>query len=440
MQHETAVEEIRAMTPARASSERFIPVDRHEIHDKLLSSGIWAPHEQRDAQTVLSYIARLRQQDSLINLDELSTLYDDFNPDDETVNDPAREAEDKTEKLKLLTLRLRALFESANFTSINEQQLEKILKEASPSGVEVDVDLTEFDLTILYFRGDSKDIRSRRDWDTFFLEKTYVVDVFRRFVMAVKLKSAESRIAEIMEKEGISRKKAEKRLKKLRASLPKGVSSDKIYIKMFKYIPQQDLEMLFPNTKIKLRYWDKVRLWITAGGGTAAGVFTTATKVLATAALSPILLAMALFGLIGVIFRQVMNLINTRTKYMMQLAQNLYFHNLANNQSVLALLIDEAEEENIKEEILLYTALLKGSQTPGQLQRAKLDVEAFLKAHWNVIVDFDVHDAFRRLREDGLVSGDPDGIITVMPLAEAKNHLWERWVGLLNKSATPLAA
>ncbi len=440
MQHETASEEITAMKPARTSSERFIPIDRHDIHERLLNSGIWAPNEQRDAQTVLNYIARLRQQDSLINLDELTSLYDAFNPDDETINDPSKSGDDTGEKLEALTRRLRSLFESANFTSINEEQLEKILREASPSGVEVDVDLTEFDLTILYYRGDSKDIRSRRDWDTFFLEKTYVVDIFRRFVMAVKLKSVEKRIAEIMKKEGITRAKAEKKLKKLRASLPKGVSTDKIYIKMFKYIPQQDLEMLFPNTQIKLRYWDKVRLWITAGGGTAAGVFTTATKVLATAALSPILLAMALFGLIGVIFRQVMNLINTRNKYMMQLAQNLYFHNLANNQSVLALLIDEAEEENIKEEILLYTALLKGSQTPGQLQRAKLDVEAFLKAHWNVSVDFDVHDAYKRLSEDGLVSGDPDGVLSVMPLLEAKNYLWERWVGLLNKTATPMAA
>lgn len=190
--------------------------------------------------------------------------------------------------------------------------------------------------------------------------------------------------------------------------------------------------MLFPNTKIKLKYWDKVRLWITAGGTTVFGVVTTVLKVLTAAALSPFFLLMVFFGLGGVVFRQVMNLVNTRNKYMMQLAQNLYFHNLANNQSVLALLIDEAEEENIKEEMLLYTSLLKGSQTHGQLQRAKADIERFLAHYWNVKIDFDVDDALQRLREDGLVADQGGNLLKPLPLADAKALLTARWAASLD--------
>ncbi|MDX2263859.1 MAG: TMEM143 family protein [Hyphomicrobiales bacterium] len=425
---------------ATETKERFIPVDRDEILEKLLDCGIWPDHETSRARTVLTMIARLRQQDSCLTMDRMSSLYDPFNPDDETVNTAAPDQERRAAQLAELIGELRKLFEGANYASINEKQLEKILAESSPAGVSVDVDLTDFDFTLLYSRGQTTETRERRDWDTFFLKKEFEVDLYRRFVMAIKLKPDDVRLKEIMQKEEIGLQKAEKRLARMRADLPKGATADKIYIKMFKYIPRQDLEMLFPNTKIKLKYWDKVRLWITAGGTTLFGVVTTVVKIVTAVALSPVFVFMAFFGLGGVIFRQFMNLMNTRTKYMMQLAQNLYFHNLANNQSVIALLIDEAEEENIKEEMLLYTSLLKGSQTHGQLTRAKADIERFLEHYWGVKIDFDVHDALDRLREDGLVTEHGGGLLKVMPLDDAIVYLKDRWAASLNGLPAKAAA
>jgi hypothetical protein len=414
--------------------ERFIPVDRDAIFETLLSSGVWAAHEIAEARTVLTYIGRLRQLDSSAKLDRLTTLYDHFNPDDETVNTEEKNAEERSAQLDALIAELKKLFQGANFSSISEKELETILAESSPEGVTVDVDLTDFDFTLLYARGETTEKRELRKLSTFFLKKEYEIEIYRRFVMAVKLKPGHVRLKEIMEKEELGLQKAEKRLAKMRADLPKGATDEKIYIKLFKYIPRQDLEMLFPNTKIKLGYWDKMRLMITAGGTTVFGIVTTALKILTAAALSPVFIIMAVFGLGGVIFRQIMNLINTRNKYMMQLAQNLYFHSLANNQSVLALLIDEGEEEHIKEEMLLYTSLLKGLQTPGQLARAKADIERFLHHYWGVKIDFDVYDALERLREDGLVTEIGGQMYKAMPLADAKEFLRGRWMNSLSEA------
>jgi hypothetical protein len=83
--------------------------------------------------------------------------------------------------------------------------------------------------------------------------------------------------------------------------------------------------MLFPNTRIAFRPFDKLRLFVTA-----AGVMETATKLLA--ATNPLTLAVAIAGLSAVIF-QVMGFFNTRNRYMMVLAQNLYFCSLANNDA-----------------------------------------------------------------------------------------------------------
>jgi Protein of unknown function (DUF3754) len=69
--------------------------------------------------------------------------------------------------------------------------------------------------------------------------------------------------------------------RKRRSHIPTGVSSNCIYLKVFKRIPQIDLEMLFPNTRIAFKPFDKLRLMVTAGGGTVAGVVGAGTKLLA---------------------------------------------------------------------------------------------------------------------------------------------------------------
>jgi len=86
--------------------------------------------------------------------------------------------------------------------------------------------------------------------------------------------------------------------------------------------------MLFPNTQVAFMPFDKLKLMVTAGGGTVAGVAGTATKLLA--ATNPFTLAFGVFGLSAVIFRQAMKFFHTRNHYMMVLAQNLYFCSLAN--------------------------------------------------------------------------------------------------------------
>jgi hypothetical protein len=420
----TAVQEAPA---AQLAQTRFIPVDRSDIYERLVSTVPWTEDELTAAESVLHYLSRLRQQDSCVNLDRLSAYYDPFNPDDETVNGPERETMDMEPLLNAFGKQLEALVEAGNFERISEARLDRILTETSPGGVEVEVDLTEFDLMLLYARGETTAKKDIRNWKTFFLTKQIDVEVYKRLLMAVKFKPEAVRLAELQQKHLGDEKKAKKALKKLRSSLPKDASTDKIYLKMFKDIPILDMETLFPNTRVKLRYWDKVQLWLSGGGTTIAGIIGAAGKIVAATVLTPFVLVMAIFGLGGVLFRQVMNLINTRTKYMMQLAQNLYFHNLANNQSVLAYMVDEAEEENIKEELLLYTSLLKGARAPGQMERAGLDIEAFLLHHWGVKVDFDVYDAEKRLRETGLVSTGPDGLLDVMPLPQARGHLMRLW-------------
>jgi len=223
---------------------------------------------------------------------------------------------------------------------------------------------------------------------------------------------------------------AAREVQKARAHFPTGVSSDYIYVKIFKRIPQVDIEMLFPNTQVAFMPFDKLKLMVTAGGGTVAGVAGTATKLLA--ATNPFTLAFGVFGLSAVIFRQAMKFFHTRNHYVMVLAQNLYFCSLANNRGALTLIADGAEEEDVKEDMLLYAFLARqpsGHDAPPQL---KTLVTRFLAERCGVSVDFDAGDALKRLRADGLVSADAEGRFSAIAPEDARAHLDRLWDRLLD--------
>ena len=76
----------------------------------------------------------------------------------------------------------------------------------------------------------------------------------------------------------IDKKEAEKIVRRMRGLLPVTVSSDYVYIKLFKNMPRSDVEMIFPNTKVRFRLFDKIKFGVTAGGGVGMGVVGTASK------------------------------------------------------------------------------------------------------------------------------------------------------------------
>jgi hypothetical protein len=181
-----------------------------------------------------------------------------------------------------------------------------------------------------------------------------------------------------------------------------------------------------------------LKLCVTAGGGTAAGVAGTATKILA--ATNPLTLAVALAGLSAVIFRQVMGFFNTRNRYMMMLAQNLYFCSLANNHGALTLIADSAEEEDVKEDMLLYAFLARRPSHYDALAELKCAVERFVTEHCGASIDFDADDALRRLLADGLVRSDAAGNLTAIAPEEARAHLDLLWDRLLDVDTLDKAA
>ena len=414
------------------NKERFIPVSRFAVIDRVHRQENWPEEEFGDIKYLLNYLAAWRHQSYTEQLFKLKEAYLPFSPDRDTVQVLNYSRQQMDEKRQRLVASLKSMVIQANYTEITEADINAYFEAQSPYGLKLKVDLDEFDELLLFSRGSSTRVFRKRDWRWLYLRKSETVEpIFQRLFLLIKLKPQSARIEEIMRAESCTQEKAQSILKKKRRNLPENATSDHVYLKLFKNINQSDLEMLFPNTEVEFRLFDKVRLGVTAGGGTLASVMGTATKVLA--ATNPIALAGALAGLIGVIFRQVMKFFNQRNVYMMVLAQNLYFHNLANNRGVLTLLSDRAEEEDIKEDLLLYTYLCQYDVPKGQLFMAKRAIESYIKSEFDVYVDYDIDDALSRLDRDGLIVQDAEEVLSVIRPREAIAILENKWINCIRE-------
>jgi hypothetical protein len=117
---------------------------------------------------------------------------------------------------------------------------------------------------------------------------------------------------------------------------------------------------------------------------------------------------------------------------MVVMAQNLYFHSMADNRGVMIKLADRAAEEDVKEEMLLYSVLAKERAKHSDLPAIDAAIEQYLKASFGVSVDFDLEDALNRLIADGIVTEEPDGTLRTMGPEDAATHLDSQWDVILD--------
>jgi hypothetical protein len=189
--------------------------------------------------------------------------------------------------------------------------------------------------------------------------------------------------------------------------------------------------MAFPNTRVRFRMFDKIKFGVTAGSGFGVGVVSTAGKLALLS--NPYTLVMTLAGLGGIAVRQASAFINQRNRYMVVLARNLYFHSMADNRGVMTLLADRAADEDIKEEMLLYTAIANARVNVGELKRVDEVIEQYLETTFGIHVNFDVEDALVRLKQEGIVTELPDGTLQTLPPVEAALHIDKLWDACLDQ-------
>jgi hypothetical protein len=337
------------------------------------------------------------QQDFYAVKQQLKEAYSTLDPDTDTrliagLHDNKPEG-DLSEMLEQTLTR-------ANYEKVTEKGLQKALRSSSLFQVRLVVDLKDFEEVLLYTRGLS--IREEELREFFGLWKRKIR--FRNFDRVVLY---------IRSKNDVDSESA-------LGYCPPGSTM----LKLFQNVPEADLEMLFPNIRVGMRFLDKVMIGVPA---IVSGAVVVTTKMGATlillgsllgfwlglsteqpvemdkAAMIAVLASLGALG--GYVWKQISNFKNRKLKYTQALTENLYFKLLDNNAGVFHRVLDDAEESECKESIIAYYFLLAEGNA---MTAAKLDsaIETWFDQRWQCQINFDVVDALEKLEKLNLVHRD----------------------------------
>ncbi len=172
-----------------------------------------------------------------------------------------------------------------------------------------------------------------------------------------------------------------------------------VFLKLFKNVVAEDLEMLLPYVRIRMKLFDRLKI----GTSVAGGLATASWKFWTAAVLSPWVLLAVACGFAGACVNGVTNFVASKTRYIQKLTTNLYFQNLANNSSMLAHVIDSAEAEQCKELLLAYFLLYIERNRDFTQEQLDRRAEQWLASEFGVTVDFDISGAVQKLVDKELV-------------------------------------
>lgn len=397
---------------------RFIPFRKHDLVDMCLENGDLAQQDN-------TFRAFCQMLESVYHfefhkiIESLKTCYAPFDPDTDT------RAYRSTENIKTSPFvnQLENLLEKANFERISQQDLNQALTESSMFKIRLEVDFEEFSEVLLFCRGEhQREEIFYRLWRWF----PYTINFtnYERVVIFIRFKDKPLAETSSLHQSGAT------------------------LLKLFQNVPKADLEMLFPNTQVRMRLQDKLLIGVPA---IVSGFVVLTTKLSASLVLFGSLLAFWLGfsqqpveinkttllillagagALGGYIWKQFNNFKNRKLRFMQSLTQNLYFKNLDNNAGVFYRLVNDAEEEESKEALLAYYFLLTSKQP---LSRELLDqsIEHWFREQWQCQLDFEIDDAIKKLLSLNLLT-ETNGILRAVELNSALKILDKRWDNYFN--------
>ena len=388
--------------------EHFIPIRQADLIATLAKQ---LPTQQRRPFNELSrLLAATFHYEFHFRLEALKSAYATLDPDRETVVLPIEE-DSQTDIDSLASGffdQTVELLKRANFNRLDQADIEAATRAASDWGINLQVDFELFKRLEVFARGDSIGTKIRRRLRNRYRDEEIEVPIYQRLVVVFQLHEG--------------------------SSLGQCAKPDRIYLKLFKNIPKMDLDMLLPGTRVKITRLDQGKIILPTLSGIVMALIKIVKGValLATATAAGLLSFLGILGgTIGYGVKSFLGYLRTKDKYQLNLTRSLYFQNLDNNAGVLCRLLDEAEEQEMREAILAWFLLWQQAPTEGwnekQLDQA---AETFLEDEFSVQVDFEIVDAIEKLRRLGLSRCDQQGRWTAVSLDDCLKQLDQAWDSL----------
>lgn len=435
------------LVAAQPAREAFIPCSREDLVEICLQEGhltgeIAASFRKFTEVLAAYYHFRFYQLEK-----RLKQNYAPFNPDADELALVTIATEKRLTMEKQVVKTLERILRRANYRALDEATLHQALNRSSLIKLKTRVDFADFEQMIFYHRGKFTETVQIQQW---FWKTKITMDVFARAVLLLKFKDPAYFSAK-----GVKRNKL-------------NFTPGRMSIYLYKNIPQNDLELLFPNVQVGMNWLDRLLFFGPALGAGVSMLLKISSSLLLILGLilffvigpefakqigvgeaqvqnvTPVLLALlsVSMALGGFAMHQYNGYKNKRLKFLKDVTDTLFFKNLGTNDTVFHTLIDAAEEEETKAAILIYYHLLT---QPGKLTPAELDrcIEAWIQQKFALNIDFDMEQSAQRLQEMHaelielgatapqplqLLTLDAQGYCQILPLEKARqliDHLWD---------------
>jgi hypothetical protein len=393
--------------------EHFIPISRRGLRAACVKA-FQEPLLDNFAALLEAYIHHQHHE----QLESLKRLFEPWDPDLDTVSlgaEPADEAILAQEDA--LVTQVKNVLTQANYRALSQSQLERALAEDQLLSLDMSIDFNDFSRCLVYWRGEALEEAPvpagmltwcKEIWRKVRFAKPVApahIKVFKRMVLLLRFQEEAYFTAQGRDIDKLS------------------FTPGKMYVYLYKSIPQRDVEILFPNVNIRMTWRDRLFFIVPAMGAAIPMMIKALPQIVLLIGVIffffggpqsaqrlgvgreqvqqflPILLAVLSLGVMfgGFAFKQYLNYKNKRLKFLKDVSDTLFFKNLVSNAGVFHSLIDAAEEEICKEVLLALCVLW---QHPDGLSMTALDqkIEAWL-ADLGVEVDFHVEKALHVLAQ-----------------------------------------
>lgn len=402
--------------------ENYIPFNKEFLLDQQIAAFAEDQKKVEDFKKLFDIIEHYYHYETFNLNRNLKQNYGLFDPD---LSDKEREIYIGKSNYLIFKETLLQVLKNGNYRRVEQETLDKAFKESDLIGLKLSIDLNAFKDYELYVRGLHKTKEKVKKY--IFWKKEIEIEYYERVMIYLNYNDADY----------LTRKKV-----KL-GKMP--VDPGSIVLKIFKRVPKNDLETIFPNAIPKMSTTDKLLLWVP---GIFGGISLLSAKVIpalinmyeayrtgeaidllnSKTSLNQGLIALGILS--AYCFRQYNNFINKKIRYSKMLSDSLYFKNIGNNSGAFYSLLNSSEEEVLKETILAYSFLHR-SKDPLTPEEIDDQIETWFKNKLNTNLDFNTKEALLKLKDIGL-GIETNGKWKVIAIEDALIKIDELWDNAFN--------
>ena len=214
--------------------EAFVPMQTTDLVEFLAQHPTLDSSEQASFRQLASLILSLLHHLYRQRHERLAYAYAPLDPDRDTRLAHVPIPAERDRMADEVFSRVQDALQRANYQRLSPADIQQALRAASQWGVRMRVNFGTLQRLEVYSRGSVIGKRARRNWRKFFKFELFDVPLYQRLVVVFRTSEGHKS--------------------------PEHFDSRKVYLRMFKNIPQQDVDMMLPASGIQMSWLDHSRI------------------------------------------------------------------------------------------------------------------------------------------------------------------------------------